>query len=585
MKTPCRILIERNLPMPMRDGTVLRADVWRPDSSTPVPAILVRLPYNKDDALMCVEAIDAVQAAEAGIAVVFQDTRGRFRSAGEFYPFVHEGLDGFDSVEWVAAQPWCTGDVGMSGASYFGATQWLAAVHQPPHLKAICPIFTSSEYYEGWTYQGGAFELGFALYWTLFWLAPATIQRLEQESTADPGAALRLQLAVDQLDEHYRHLPLATQPLLSGSQPSGHAPYYFDWLSHSWNDDYWQATAVNRRYGRVLVPSLNVGGWYDLFLLGTLENYTRMRGQGGSREAREGQRLFIGPWAHGQAFGVYSEVSFGVLGSRAMSDLAAQQMAFFAHHLKGDERDLGAPVRIFVMGENRWRDEQDWPLGRTKYVPSYFHSDGQAGSSGGSLGPERPGEETSDTYLYDPRYPCPTTGGPTFLPGLEIGLNAGPRDQRPVEARPDVLVYTSAPLDEPLEVTGPLNVTLYAATSAADTDFVARLCDVSPAGSSNLLAEGILRVRYRDGYGEQRPVEPGQVYEYHINLVATSNVFLPGHRIRVDVTSSSFPRFDANPNTGHPLGQDGPDDLRPALQTVLHDSRYPSHILLPVIPR
>jgi putative CocE/NonD family hydrolase len=238
-----------------------------------------------------------------------------------------------------------------------------------------------------------------------------------------------------------------------------------------------------------------------------------------------------------------------------------------------------------VMGENTWRNEHEWPLARTQYTPWYLHGDGNAGSSGGALSPGVPGAEPQDVYLYDPRDPCPTVGGPTLLPGFGVRANTGPKDQRLSEARPDVLVYSSELLDAPLEVTGPLTCTLYAATSAPDTDWVVRLCDVHPDGASRILAEGIQRARYREGTKEAKFVEPGRVYAYEIDLVATSNVFLPGHRIRVDVTSSSFPRFDRNPNTGHPLGQDGPDDLRPALQTVFHDGERPSHIVLPVIPR
>lgn len=268
-----------------------------------------------------------------------------------------------------------------------------------------------------------------------------------------------------------------------------------------------------------------------------------------------------------------------------MSDLASRQVAFFEHHLKGEPRDPRAPVRLFVMGENRWRDEQEWPLARARATRWYLHSDGRAAGEGGTLTPVAPADEAPDVYLYDPRDPCPTAGGPNFLPGLEIACNAGPLDQRAVEARPDVLVYTSAALDEPLEVTGPLTMVLYAATTAADTDFVARLSDVHPDGSALLLAEGILRARFRDGCETPKPIEPGRVTEYRINLVATSNLFKAGHRVRVDITSSSFPRFDANPNTGHPLGQDGPGDLQWAVQTVLHTAQYPSHIVLPEIPR
>jgi putative CocE/NonD family hydrolase len=408
--------------------------------------------------------------------------------------------------------------------------------------------------------------------------------RLAAANETDPDEWMRLLLATDRMDEYYRHLPLSTQPPLHESKA---ATYYFDWLAHETNDNYWQAIAINRRYNQIQVPAYNVGGWYDLFIHGTLENFVRMRQEGGSGVARDGQRLLVGPWAHGATSGAYPDYSFGILSSVDLVDLTGLQLPFFTHYLKGEANgfDQTPPVRIFVMGENQWRDEQEWPLARTRYAPWYLHSDGNASREGGTLSLEAQQQEPYDIYLYDPRQPTPTVGGQTFLPGLLLGANAGPRDQRAVETRPDVLVYTSEPLERPLEVTGPLTVNLYAASSAPDTDFVARLCDVYPDGASRILAEGILRARFREGYDQPRSIEPGRVYEYHINLVATSNLFQPGHRIRLDITSSSFPRFDRNPNTGHPLGQDGPEDLQPALQTIYHNSQYPSHIMLPVIPR
>ena len=579
-----RVLVDSNVAVPMRDGTVLRADIYRPDTSGTVPAIVSRLPYDKTALGMHQYCIQPVRAAGAGYAIIYQDTRGRYRSDGDFYPFLHEGRDGYDTVEWAASQPWCDSAVGMSGASYFGATQWLAAVEAPPHLRAIFPIVTTSEYYESWIYQGGAFQLGFALLWALQSLAPDTAMRLAEKGKTDPGEWLRLIQATDDLDPHYRHLPLTGLPILKGSEA---ARYYFDWIAHESNDDYWQSVAVNRRYGQVQVPAYNVGGWYDLFLHDTIENYVRMCQEGGSERARSGQHLLIAPWAHGDFAGEYPDYDFGIVSSADLVDLTAIQLRYFGHHLKGEDNgtDTEPPVRIYVMGDNTWRDENEWPLARTDYVPWYLHSDGAAASAGGALSPDLPSDEPSDAFLYDPRDPCPTVGGPNFLPGLTLGANSGPRDQRLVESRSDVLTYTSEPLKEQIEVTGPLTAVLYASTSAADTDFVARLCDVYPDGASRILAEGIVRARYRAGCDRGQPIEPGVVYEYRIDLVATSNLFLAGHRIRVDVTSSSFPRFDRNPNTGYPLGQDGPDDLTPALQTILHDGEHPSHIMLPVIPR
>jgi len=579
---PKKIIIERDVPIRMRDNTVLRADIYRPEDDNCHPAVLCRLPYNKEDPLMHLEGILPLRALDAGFAIVYQDTRGRFQSDGTFYPFIHEGQDGYDTVEWVASQPWCSGAVGMKGASYFGATQWLSAIQRPPHLKAICPVVTSSEYYQGWTYLGGAFQLGFNLIWTLTGLAPDTAKRLEQDENAGSKEMTRLLEEGDRIWEHYQHLPLNSLPILPATDA---ARYYYDWLTHFENDDYWQAIAVNRRYNQISVPAFNIGGWYDLFLHGTLENFTGMRKEGGSKEARDGQLLLVGPWAHANFSGSYPETNFGFRGSWDGAEVVDRQIDFFRRYLMdaGVESQYKPPVRLFVMGTNRWRDEHEWPLKRAQYVPWYLHSDGHAAGIGGTLSPIQPSIEEVDVYLYDPRDPVPTRGGATFLPGFRQSVCSGPLDQGPVERRPDVLTYTSEILTEPLEVTGPLKVKLWAVTQAPDTDFVARLCDVFPDGSARILADGILRAAFRNGFEVYQPVKPGEDVEYTIDLVATSNVFLPGHRIRVDITSSCWPRFDANSNSGHRTGLAGRADLRSVLQTILHDTNHPSHILLPVI--
>jgi putative CocE/NonD family hydrolase len=540
----------------MRDGTVLRADVYRPDTGARVPAIVNRTPYDRSNPMVPSAGIDPARAVEAGFAVVCQDIRGRFGSQGRFYPFEHEPHDGYDTVEWAAAQPWCNGAVGMAGRSYGAAAQWLAAAEQPPHLKALFPVVIGSDFFDGWIYQGGAFQLGFNLFWAL----------LVDAAREAPRAIA-----------HSRHLPLAAVPVL---RDHGRAPFYFDWLDHSTDDAFWRRLNVSRRYGRVTVPCFNVTGWYDVFVGGTLDNFTRMQAEGGSEAARRGQKLLVGPWGHGGTYGPYPDHGYPAFAPHDGVDLAEVQLRFFARHLKdqphGPEDE--APVRIFVMGENRWRDEHEWPLARTRYTPWYFHA-------AGGLSEAAPAEEPPEEYVYDPRDPAPTVGGPTSLPALLFGMSSGPLDQRPVEKRADVLTFTSGPLERPLEATGPLQVLLFAATSAPDTDFVAKLMDVGPDGESRILAEGILRARFREGFERPRPVQPGAVHEYAIDLMATAHVFAAGHRVRVAVTSSSFPRFDRNPNTGHALGADGPLDLRPARQTVFHDRGRPSHILLPLIPR
>ncbi len=577
-----RIILEKDVEIPLRDGTVTRANVYRPEADAPVPAILVRTPYSKDLLFAQTFSLDPVRAAESGFAVVFQDTRGRYESDGDFHPYRYEAEDGYDSVEWVAGQNWCDGSVGMSGLSYLGAAQWLAAIERPPHLKTIVPITIGSQHYmDMMSYKGGAFKVGYLLFWMTAFVAPDVAMRRVREGKADEGEVMRIFESIDQVDELSRHLPLSTLPLLKENPV---ADFYFEWMRRESEDS--QPAAIRDHYSQIEVPALNVGGWYDYFLDGTLENFTRMQREGATEGARGQQRLLIGPWDHILG-SVSSEYDFGVFASTLATDFVGLQLQHFAHHLKGERNgvDEAPPVRLFVMGENVWRDENEWPLARTEYVRWFLHSDGAAKGEGGTLSPDEPGEEAGDAYLYDPRDPAPTVGGAVGLPGLVQGVNVGPRDQRPVEKRPDVLIYTSAVLEEPLEVTGPLTATLYAASSARDTDFIVRLCDVYPDGASRILAEGVIRARYRDGYDQPSLIQPDEVYAYEIDLVATSNVFQPGHRIRVDVTSSSFPYLDRNPNTGSSLGEDGPEDLQPAVQTVFHDAARPSHLVLPVVPR
>ncbi|MGI8632118.1 MAG: CocE/NonD family hydrolase [Solirubrobacterales bacterium] len=554
--------VAQGLEVPMRDGVVLRADAYLPDAERPVPAILSRTPYDRSFPLTPVAAIDPEHATEAGFALVCQDVRGQHGSDGQFTPFKTEGPDGYDTVEWVAAQPWCSGAVGMAGRSYPAATQWRAAVEQPPHLRAIFPVLVGSDLYDGWIYQGGAFELGFNLFWVHLMTSPK---------------------ARGSLDEHYRHLPISDPPLLADS-PAG--DFYREWIAHPTYDEHWRRLSLRGRYGEIDVPAFNVGGWFDIFLGGTLENFARLRGQGGSPRSRSGTRLLVGPWGHGTAFGSFPDHRFKEFGTSGNVDLADLQLRFFEAHLgSGDEARDEAPVRIFVMGENIWRDEWDWPLARATTEHWFLHSRGDAAGGGGGLSPEAPGAEPEDEYAYDPRDPAPTVGGPISLPGKMMRPSAGPLDQTALEERPDVLVYSSEPLEAPLEVTGPLELVLYAATSARDTDFIGKLCDVDPDGRSRILAEGVIRARYREGFEQAIPVAPDRVNEYRIYLVATSNVFLPGHRIRLDVTSSSFPRFDRNAGSGNTVGKDTEDSLTTARQRIFHDADRASHLLLPVVER
>ena len=576
--------IEKNLEVAMRDGAVLATDIYRPAGGDALPVVLLRLPYNKENPVLLFLAGDILRVAQAGYAVVVQDCRGTFASGGEFDPYFQEAKDGADTIAWIAAQPWCSGVVGMMGASYYGATQWLAASEQPPALRAMAPFITTDQYYDRWTYQGGAFQLGFMLQWASSTFAVGeVVRRLGQgrADMADFGAAIA---GGDGVAAAYEHLPLNDVPGLKGF-----APYYLDWLAHPSYDDYWRAAAPCEHYEKITAPALNFGGWYDLFLGGTLANYTGMKTRGGSEAARAHQRLVIGPWVHGYNGGVYPERNFGLMAMDAVADVTSQQIRWFDHWLKGEANGVpdDKPVKLFIMGLDAWREEADWPLPDTRFEKWYLHSGGRANSAAGDgvLSTTAPHAEQADTYLYDPRDPVRTCGGATFLPGLFIAANAGPRDQREIEARADVLCYTSEVLNEDTEVTGPVSLSLFVSSSALDTDFTGKLVDVYPDGRAMILTDGILRARYRESLSTPKLMQPGTVYELQIDMVATANLFRAGHRIRLEVSSSNFPRFDRNTNSGGVIAEETATDFVVATNRVWHDGSHASHLVLPVIRR
>ena len=374
--------------------------------------------------------------------------------------------------------------------------------------------------------------------------------------------------ALERLRKTLSHLPLAELPLL---RRDGLAPYYYDWIAHPDGDQYWQRWSTLAHHDRVTVPAFNLGGWYDLFLAGPPRNFAGLRERAATEAARKGQHLIMGPWTHNlPSIAVAGEMSFGWAATLCVEDL---QLRWFDYWLK--EIDNGImdepPVRLYVMGDG-WRDEQEWPLARTQYVPFYLHSGGRANSLEGDgwLSRDPAGSEPADIFLYDPQNPVPTIGA------------GGVYDQRPVERRLDVLLYSTPPLPEPVEVTGPVTVILYASSTALDTDFTAKLVEVAPNGYARNLCEGIIRARYRNSPARPELLEPGQPYKFTIDLLVTSNLFRAGHQIRLEISSSNFPRFDRNPNTGESAGT--ARSTQPAMQTVYHDTQHPSHILLPVIP-
>ncbi len=580
------IVTEFDVPAEMRDGTILRANIFRPASGGPYPVALTRTPYGKDYGSVS-PFLDAVRMARAGYIVVIQDVRGRFRSEGEFSAFRNEFHDGYDSVEWAARLPNSNGKVGMFGASYFGFTQWAAAVETPPSLKAIVPSITWHDTRDGTSWRGGALELGVIAGWNIGTIAlDVYLKRYAQAPLYEQfAAAMRLVNEINNLrTEGYWSLPLKDfEPLKRVDVGVADLERF---IAHPYNAQEAVATSPGTRLDCVTVPSLNIGGWYDIFTQGTIDNFAAMRERGGTPEARQA-KLVIGPWSHVNYSHVVGQQDFGFVANMSFmnlqTDLTSLTQRWFDYWLKGIDNGIAhePPVKLFIMGDNAWRDEGEWPLARTRYTPYYLHSGGAANTlnGNGSLSTTPPVEELADHYVYDPATPTPTLGGSNLMHPL---FYQGVKDQREIEARPDVLVYTSAPLERDTEVTGPVVAKLWVTSDGPDTDFVARLVDVHPDGFAQNLADGILRARYRDGETEKM-LTPGEPAEITVDLWSTANVFKAGHRIRVDIASASFPRWDRNPNTGAPFGQDA--ELRPARNTILHDAAHPSHIILPLIPR
>ena len=554
------VIEEQNVPAKMRDGVVLRADIYRPRAEGKFPVLLVRTPYDKRE-----EAQFANLAAARGYVVIAQDVRGRYASEGEWYPFKHESQDGYDTVEWAAALPYSNGKVGMYGGSYVGATQMLAAIASPPHLAGIQPVVTASNYHENWTYQGGAFEQWFDQSWTTI-LAENTLDR----RVARNSSARRWMMK----------LPLTEYPLLDLGAAQGLADYYLEWLAHPNYDDYWKQWAIEENFARIQVPALHVAAWYDIFQDGTLRNYLGIKAHGGSEAARNGQRLMVVVGGHAGAGPVIGDVDFG---KESAFDDYDTVLRWYDFLLKGIDNGIGSekPVKLFVMGKNTWREESAWPLERAQEVRYYLHAAKRANSlSGdGALSTALPAEEPADKYVYDPADPVPTRGGPLCCDAA--GEPPGAFDQRPAENREDVLVYTTPAFEQDTEVTGPMRLELYASSSAVDTDFTGKLVDVSPDGYARNLTEGILRARYRGSREKPELMNPGQVYKLTISLWSTSNVFLAGHRLRLEVSSSNFPRFDRNLNTGEAQGNSA--SFMKATNTVYHDRAHPSALVLPVV--
>jgi uncharacterized protein len=596
---PYGTVLVKDVMVPMRDGARLATDVHLPARNGVAaegrfPVILERTPYNKEESDFWARVF-----VPRGYVFVSQDVRGRFHSEGRWRPLSDDGRDGADTARWIGAQPWSDGGIGTVGGSYAGGTQHALAIADPPHLKAMVPLDAMSDCGRYGLRHNGAFELRFFNWIFNLGFSPPRVR----QPGNDPNATEVLGKLRDQVRDY-----LAGLPLRPGTTPLRFAPDYESWLveamRHGDNDSFWTdmgSSVVDHVAEYKDVPVYLVGGWYDSWAAQTANlNYVEL-----SKAKKSVQRLVMGPWTHGGQRRTFAgEAEFG---REAAIDLEAFQLRWFDRWLKGVDNgvDREPPVRIFVMGGGdarrtpegrifvggRWRDEKEWPLARARPTPYYLQA-------GGGLSTETPRGTLPTHYLFDPRRPVPTIGGNlSSSTGL---MDAGALDQRcrkdvwrcederPLSARNDVLVFRTPPLERDVEVTGRLLVKLWASSSAIDTDFTAKLVDVYPpsadfpAGFDLNVGDSIVRARYRDSLTRATLMNPGQVYAFTIELYPTSLVFKQGHRIRLDVSSSNFPRFDANPNTGEPLN----DNRRwtVAENAVFHDAEHPSHILLPVVP-
>jgi uncharacterized protein len=548
--------VQHNLRVPMRDGVELSLDLIRPDIEGPLPVVLVRTPYDKVMERTGKEFYEKL--AQRGYIVAVQDVRGRFNSDGEFFPYFNEHDDGYDTVEWIAAQDWCDGNIGMTGGSYVGQTPWFAASRRPPHLKAIAPIVSPpGTLWRNEPIYGGAFLLGLGE-----WLVGMGLRSWQV------GEFMGI---FSEQQDYFEALPLASLPERAGTTST----WWPEMMKHPTFDDFWKRGSYDN-WSEIAAPALNITGWWDMNFPGAPLNFENMRREGATPDSRDGQKLVIGPWPHWvNKHRSRNDVDFG---EHAVIELDDYITRFFDRWLKGARNGIDdeKPVYIFVLGANEWWAEDAWPLPDTEQVPFYLHSGGAANSlkGDGGLSTAEPAAEPADEYRYDPADPV----------RILWGLHDGPVDDRLPSTRDDVLCYTSEELSEPLDVVGWVTMRLWASSSALDTDWHARLVDVYPDGSARFLCHGVLRARFRDSLEQPTLLEPGRPYLFEFTMNATGNRFLPGHRIRLELTSSWFTQYDRNTNSG----ADNPfldDQLVVAEQTVFHDAERASHVLLPVIRR
>jgi uncharacterized protein len=564
------IHIDVDVPMQMRDGSVLRANIYRPDDNQKHPSIFMRAFWKTYGSFW---HIDIFRGVNHGYAMVGQVIRGRGSSEGDWVPEDSQAKDGYDSVEWIANQSWSNGVVGQFGFSHAGGMAAQTAMENPPHLKAIAPCSSGVGAGGG---QGGYNTGGAISYITaLQWLSNESrdvVNRMERQGKDVTEVRRALEWAASNPDEYIDFLPFKDMPFAK-----------FERVGAMWTGRFRGAarrpTGEVKTYERVMVPCAYLTGWYDGPCIGTWESFINMRKRGGSQLSRENQYMLCGPWAHTEHMENYlGDWNFGNSATQTTSEFLVD---FFDKHLQGKDIKI-APVRYFLMGRNQWLESNDWPLPETQWQRFYLHSSGKANTSSGDglLSRDEPRSEPPDKFVYDPLDPVRTIGGNIVAAPAAFGFARGPMDQSSLERRSDVLCYTTPPLKENVEITGPLQIHIFASTSAKDTDFTAKLVDIYPDGRSQNLVDGIKRAR-----GLKFPPEfitPGEVYEFIINLGPTSQMFFKGHRIRIDISSSNFPMYDRNMNTGNPIGEDKTGVK--ANQTVYHQAKYASYIDLPVIP-
>ena len=570
------IKFELDVKVLMGDGVKLSANIWRPDAEGKFPVIFMYNPYDNTSRSMIEKAQYFVPRGYVFAAI---DVRGRYDSEGASYCYwdpdwrngKFDGQDVYDCHTWLGEQPWSTGKIGMTGGSYLGFVQWMGAPLANPYLTTLIPYVSPDDHYDN-VFPNGALQLSNSL----------NLLAILGNLTANNNNGLRSYFW--DWDKLYRHLPIRTMDEALFGQPD---ILWQDFIDHPDNDHYWRFSVGDRpragemsagKYPQVKVPTLNITGWYDQVSQATINNYLGMVHYG-PEELRDQHHLLVGPWRHGVGPREVGDLDYG---PEADVDFLPIELRWYDYWLKGIDNGMmdEPPVDIFVMGENRWRSEQEWTLSRAEETKYYFHSSGRANTrfGDGRLNTTPPADEPTDSFVYDPEDPVPTYGGNVSM----YPSTGGPRDQRAIQRRDDVLVYTGGTLTNDIEVTGRILTRLYAASSATDTDFTAKLVDVYPNGYAQLLAEGIIRARYRNSFKKQELLIPEEVYEYTVDLWSVSHLFQKGHKIQVEISSSNFPKYDRNPNTGHKYGEDA--ELEKATQTIYHDSQYLSHIILPVVP-